>query len=194
MQMNRLRVPATAISAAIVAVLVSAAVAAQDGRPVRTFPQFAGTWVLDEAASTGRLLLAPRIPTSMTIEITPAEIIVTKQPRFHELDRNRNPPPERYQLDGTETPLVDGRTGVSLQISHRFTLVADMLALTVKTFRPGGGFTLVTDAYAVEGDALTLHRQLSSITAAGEILVMQEPTNNLRHTFVYRRVAGAAPE
>jgi hypothetical protein len=65
-----------------------------------------------------------------------------------------------------------------------------MLALSIKEPRPGGGsaFTLVTDAYAVDGDVLTMHRQLTSVTSAGQILVMQDPANNNRQTFVYRRV------
>jgi hypothetical protein len=68
--------------------------------------------------------------------------------------------------------------------------VADMLALTIKEARTGltSGFTLVTDAYAVDGDVLTVHRQLVSVAPGGTIHTMQEPTNNFRHTYVYRRV------
>ena len=43
--------------------MVAAAAQAQNERPVRTFPEFFGTWVLDESASTGALLITPRIPT-----------------------------------------------------------------------------------------------------------------------------------
>ena len=50
-----------------------------------------------------------------------------------------------------------------------------------------GPFTLVTDAYAVDGDVLTVHRQLASVNDAGQIYVMQDPANNVRHTYVYRR-------
>ena len=178
-----------ATAAAGLAVLAGTALlSAQAGRPVRTFPQFVGTWVLDEAASTGRLEIAPRIARSLTIATTPETITVAKRLRLHPLDRvTDSPPPEVYRLDGTETSARDERTGVALERRYRFTLVADMLALTIKETR-GGAFTLVTDAYSVEGDVLTLHRQLSSVTAEGRILVMQEPANNFRHTFVYRRV------
>ncbi|MNC88641.1 hypothetical protein D3C83_44780 [compost metagenome] len=69
-----------------------------------------------------------------------------------------------------------------------------MLALTIREASRAGGraFTQFTDALAVDGDTLTLHRQLTSMTDAGAILVMQEPANNLRHTFVYRRTTAAA--
>jgi hypothetical protein len=161
---------------------------------VRTFQQFVGSWALDEAASPGRLTIAPRIAATLVIETTRTEMIVTKRPRLAPADRaSATPPPEVYRLDGTETWLTDRRTGVVLDRSHRFTLVADMLALTIKEGGrlPGRAFTQVTDAYSVDGDVLTVHRQLTSITAAGEILVMQEPTNNSRHTFVYRRAPPA---
>ena len=61
-----------------------------------------------------------------------------------------------------------------------------MLALTTKNDRPGS-FTLQTEAYGVEGDVLTLHVQLVSVSPEGHVLLMQEPTNNFRHTFIYRR-------
>ncbi len=170
----------------------SAALAAQgEPRPVRTFQPFAGSWVLDEAASTGRLATTPRIASSMTIATTPGDITVSKRLRLGPRDRaSATPPPEIYRLDGTETQAVDERTGIGLDRFYRFALVADMLALSIKEPRPGGGsaFTLVTDAYAVDGDVLTMHRQLTSVTSAGQILVMQDPANNNRQTFVYRRV------
>src|SRR5262245_22362834 len=56
-------------------------------KPIRTFPQFAGTWALDEAASTGNLNMAPRVPLRMTIAITPTELTVTKQLRLLPNDR-----------------------------------------------------------------------------------------------------------
>ena len=174
-------------------VMLPSSSVAQTDRPMRTFPEFAGTWVLNEAASTGRLAIAPRIPLRMTIATTPETIVVTKRPRLAPADRaSATPPPEVYRLDGSETRLVDG--GVTLDISHRFTLVADMLALTVKQSREGwgNGYTAVTDAYAVSGDVLTLHRQLISVTAAGQIRVMQDSPNNFRHTYIYRRETQAA--
>jgi hypothetical protein len=181
----------TLLCAAVV-LLPSLSLAQADG-PARTFPEFVGAWVLDEAASTGRLGIAPRIPMRMTIGTTADAITVSKEPRLHASDRaSRTPAPEIYRLDGSETSRVDAGTGVTLDISHRFTLVADMLALTVTERRAGGGHTAVTDAYTVAGDVLTLHRQLTSVTASGQLRVMQDPANNLRHTFVYRREAARA--
>jgi hypothetical protein len=166
---------------------------AQAAGPSRTFPEFVGTWVLDEAASTGRLGIAPRIPVRLTFGTTSDAFTVTKEPRLHASDRVAGAPaPEIYRLDGSETARADERTGVTLDISHRFTLVADMLALTIKERGAGGGHTAVTDAYTVAGDVLTLHRQLTSVTASGQLRLMQDPVNNLRHTFVYRREAARA--
>src|SRR5687767_15292149 len=68
---------------------------AQAQRPPRTFPQFVGTWVLDEAASTGRLNITPRIPLTMTIATTPEYITVTKRLRLGPSDRtSASPTPE----------------------------------------------------------------------------------------------------
>jgi hypothetical protein len=159
-------------------------------RPVRLFEPFVGMWNLDEAASTGRLLMTPRVPLTLTIATTPTELTVTKRLRLHPDDRlSDTPPPEVYRLDGSETWIQDARTGVTLDRSLRFTLAADMLVLTARDAprRGGRAFTQVTDALAVDGDVLTLHRQLTSMTDAGAILVMQEPTNNFRHTFIYER-------
>jgi hypothetical protein len=167
------------ILGAIVCPALLQAAGQDDRRPIRTFAHFAGTWTLDAAASTGRLTLAPLV---ITLETTPAEIRVTKQqgPRYTQ----RFPPPEIYRMDGTEAVDDNARP----RAVRRFTLVADMLALTTKDNRPGGqAFTLQTEAYAVEGDVLTLHVQLVSVNASGHVLLMQEPTNNFRHTFVYRR-------
>lgn len=68
--------------------------------------------------------------------------------------------------------------------------MADALALTVKNAATDGrgNTTLVTDAYSVNGDVLTLHRQLSTILLpAGHIATMREPANNFRQTYIYRR-------
>ena len=167
-----------------------AAARAQDQRPVRLFPQFVGTWVLDEAASTGRLTAAPRVPVTLTISTTATELTLARRLRLQPADRiSETPPPEVYRLDGTETWTKDDRTGAVLDASLRFTLVADMLALTTRNAPRAGGraFTQVTDALELQGDVLLLHRQLTSMTDAGAILVMQEPTNNFKHTYVYRR-------
>jgi hypothetical protein len=157
---------------------------AQTGRPVRTFPEFTGTWVLDEAASTGPLVITPRIPSRMTISTTPSEITVAKRLRLDPRDRIADTPePEVYRFDGTETT-VNRR-------HFSFRLVADALVLTEKytSINGSGSFTLTTDAFSVTGDVLTVHRQLSSITPDGHILVMQVPGNNFRHTYIYRREA-----
>lgn len=162
---------------------------ATTARPVRLFPQFVGTWTLDEAASTGPMLMTPRVPVTLTIATTPTELTVTRRLRLAPQDRmSDSPPPEVYRLDGTETAIQDSRTGVALELTLRFTLVADMLALTSTEGSRGGiRFTRVTDALAVDGDVLTLHRQLTSMNPQGAIYVMQQPSNNFKHTFVYRR-------
>jgi hypothetical protein len=175
----------------LVGMLPAVASAQADG-PARTFPEFVGTWVLDETASTGRLGITPRIPLRMAIATTPLTITITKQLRLRPGDHAAaTPPPESYRIDGSETRLVDERTGASLDVTYRFTLVADMLAFTVREGN-GNGSTAVTDAYTVTGDVLTLHRQLTSVTRSGQIRVMQDPLNNSRHTYIYRRERQAA--
>ena len=171
--------------------VLAVAVRAQTQAPPRTFEPFRGTWLLDEAESTGRLNIAPRIPVEVTIATTPETVTVTKRLRLLPGDRaSATPPPEVFRLDGTETQQRDPSTGVLLDVTHRFSLVADMLALTIRQLRGGTdrGFTQVTDAYAVDRDVLTMYRQLSSVSAAGTIRTMAEPSNNYRHTYVYRRV------
>ena len=172
------------------ALLIARGVSAQVERPVRLFPQFVGTWVLDEAASTGQLLMTPRVPLTLTISTTATELTLARRLRLHPQDRiSDTPPAEAYRLDGTETWIKDTRSGATLDRSLRFTLVADMLALTTRDAPRQGGraFTQVTDALVVDGDVLTLHRQLTSMTDAGAIYVMQQESNNFKHTFVYRR-------
>ena len=165
----------------IFAIFMAAAPAvAQNERPVRTFPEFVGTWILDEAASTGPLVITPRIPSRMTITTTPSAITIAKRLRLDPRDKiSDTPAPEVYRFDGTETTV--GR------YHYSFRLVADALALTEKLTSNDGGFTLTTDAYSVTGDVLTVHRQLSSMTPDGHIRVMQVPANNFRHTYIYRR-------
>lgn len=161
---------------------VSSPVRAQADRPVRTFPEFVGTWVLDESASTGALLSTPRIGSRMTISTTPSAITIAKRLRLDPRDKiSDTPDPEVYRFDGAETTVGS--------YHYSFRLVADALALTEKRMRGGGGFTLTTDAYSVTGDVLTVHRQLSAVTPEGHILVMQVPANNVRHTYIYRREA-----
>ena len=166
---------------------------------VRTFPQFVGTWLLDRSASTGRI--TPGIPVTLTIATTFTEIIVTKvldlppeQPgREGKRLATNNPPPEVYRLNGA--PLL--RHQGAYEYSYTFMLVADMLALTEKTVHwvrrddplmsEREAFTMVTDAYAADGDILTVHRQHTSVNGSGQIRQMQTPAGNLRQTYVYRR-------
>lgn len=185
----------TTVCLAGLALLIGQGLSAQVERPVRLFPQFVGTWTLDEAASTGPLFMTPRVPQTLTIATTPTELTVTRRLRLHPQDRiSDTPPPEVYRLDGTETVHKDPRPAVTIEGILRFTLVADMLALTVTDSRRASGrsFTQFTDALAIDGDVLTLHRQLTSMTDAGAILVMQVPANNFKHTFVYRRAPAGA--
>ena len=172
---------------------LSAQIESAAERPVRLFPQFVGTWVLDEGASSGQLMMAPRVPLTLTISTSATELTVARRLRLHPNDRiSDTPPPEVYRLDGSETWIKDARTGVTISRSLRFTFVADMLALTIREAPPNGrrGFTQFTDALAVDGDVLTLYRQLTSMNDAGAIYVMQEPANNFKHTFIYRRAKG----
>ena len=177
---------------AVLTTLTTVARAQTEQKQARTFPEFVGTWVLDEATSTGQLLITPRIPLRMTISTTPTEISVTKRLRLDPRDRVSDSPPEEvYRLDGAETKGADVTMGAG-EAWRRFTLVADMLALTTKQIGRNRAFTMHTDALSVQGDVLTLHRQLSSINDSGQIWVMQHPPNNFKHTYVYRRGGAAA--
>lgn len=196
----------TSVILTVAALGMAAPALAQDARAFRTFPQFVGTWVLDEAASTGRLRMAPPPPRTVTIATTTTEISVTRtielppEPPGREGFRlsTETPPPEVYRFDGTEIV----RTRGTYEHAYTFTLVADALALTTKTrnwVRRGDpqmsereAFTSVTDAYSVAGDVLTLHRQLTSVDGEGRIYEMQEPANNFRHTYIYRRAPAGA--
>ena len=171
-------------------------------RPVRTFPQFVGTWTLDREATTGRTSGAT--PVSLTIATTATEITVTKvldlPPETPGREGKRlatnNPAPEVYLLNGAPTVLQRGQ----YEYSYTFMLVADMLALTEKTVNwvrrddklmsERDAFTMTTDAYSVDGDVLTVHRQLTSVNGSGQILEMSTPAGNFRFTYVYRRVRG----
>lgn len=164
-------------------------------RPVRTFPEFVGTWILDEAASRGRLTLTPRPARTLAIATTPTDISITKILRLiPNVDRpDIAPQTEVYKFDGSDAVRQEGL----YEHRYRFTLVADALALTIRTQnwqRAGdplmsqrNAFTAVTDAYSVDGDVLTVHRQLTSVSHDGAILEMSNPANGLRHTYVYRR-------
>jgi hypothetical protein len=94
-----------------------------------------------------------------------------------------------YRFDGTETTVVDPRLPRT-DSRYSFRLVADALALTVKSGTPGKEgppLSLVTDAYAVSDDVLIVQRQLTSVNASGQIATMREPLNNSRQTYIYLR-------
>lgn len=185
---------------------LAAPVLGQNERQVRTFPEFVGTWSLDRAASTGRITQGTAV--RLTIATTTTEITVTKvldlPPERPGREGKRlatnNPPPEVYRLNGTPTIRERGQ----YELSYTFLLVADALALTEKTHnwvRRGDplmsdrdAFTMVTDAYSVNGDVLMVHRQLTSVNGNGEIWVMQGPTGNFRQTYFYRRSPAPAAD
>ena len=156
--------------------------------PPRMFPQFAGTWILDEQASKGRIVIAPRIPKTLTITATPEALTLTEVLR---LDQRDNASPDQVRVvrfDGTPTVRWPG-SGV-YEYHDSFQLAADMLVIATKTIRIPEGektFDVFTDALSVDGDVLTLHRQLVHVDAPGTIATMREPTNNFKHTFIYRR-------
>ena len=65
--------------------------------PPRTFPQFNGTWVLDEAASSGRLTITPRIPRQLTISTSADAVTLSQVLRLNPSDdpaRDRPAPVE----------------------------------------------------------------------------------------------------
>ena len=174
------------LAAAVVPITARQAGAPQDRRPApRLFPEFQGTWMLDEQASTGRASATPG--ATVTFAITPIEITLTRTPKLPE--QESNPPRGNvpfvhvFRLDGTETstdtpyPYPRGR----------FQLVSDALVFTTLTVPRGNDYNTVTDAYSIEGDRLIARRQIVAIVAPGYIATMQEPTNNRFHYYVYRR-------
>ena len=184
------------------AMLGAAGPAAAQGGQFRTFPQFVGTWALDAAASTGRMRMAPPPAVTIAIATTSTDITVTSTldlpPETPGREGRRlatnTPPPVVYKLNGAPTL----RYGGQYEYSYTFMLVADALVLTEKTsnwVRRGDplmsnrdAFTMVTDALLVDGEVLTLHRQLTSVNGDGQIYVMTTPEMNLRQTYIYRRV------
>jgi hypothetical protein len=150
-----------------------------EGRPPRQFPEFVGTWTLDQSAGVGHIAGLP-VARTVTIAITPTEISVIKDARTAEV----------YRIDGAESAATDLRTGAVLDRRYSFTLVAGALALTSKRTRERDGlaFTnIITDAYAVSGEVLIVERQLSVLVQPpGNLATLEDPNNN-RQTLVYRR-------
>ena len=145
--------------------------------PVRTprqFEELRGTWTLNEAAGKGHIAGLP-IAHTLVISTTPFQISVTKNASE----------PEIYQFDGADIAVKDARTGATLDIRRRFALVAGMVALTSQRRR--GDFTnIITDAYAADGDVLTVERQLSVLAKSGNLVTLSDEKNS-RQTLVYRR-------
>lgn len=154
----------------------------------RTFPRFAGTWVLDEQASTGTITMAPRIPRTLTITATPETLTLTERLRLRPGDNISELQVRTVRFDGT--PAVRDRDSRVYQYQDTFLLVADMLVVSTRSTRENQGmFDLATDAFAVDGDVLTLYRQLSHVDPPGRIATMGFEPNNFKHTFIYRRAA-----
>ena len=154
----------------------------------RTFPQFAGIWVLDELASTGSLTMAPRIPRTLTITATPEVLTLTERLRLRPGDNINELQVRAVRFDGT--PAVRDRDSNAYEYQDTFLLVADMLVVSTKSTRrrDSSVFDLATDAFSVDGDVLTLHRQLSHVDPPGHIATMGFVPNNFKHTYIYRRL------
>ena len=67
---------------ACVAVALLPTMAWAQAEDVRTFPAFVGTWVLDEAARTGRMRMAPPPAQTLTLATTSTEVTVTRTLNF----------------------------------------------------------------------------------------------------------------
>jgi hypothetical protein len=169
-------------------------VAAQpETMPARTFQELAGHWVLDEAATRGNI---PGLPPAgaLVIETTPTHLTVsrTRLRPVYEIDGTRRERPiDVFRLDGTETTLDSGQRG-------RFVLAAGAVVLiTVRTTEQGyARSNIVTDAYSVVKDVLTVDRHLSVVVQPlnssgrqpGHVVEFRQPAAD-RMTSTYRRAA-----
>jgi hypothetical protein len=125
---------ASLLFAALLALPASAP--AQDQvRPPMLFPEFVGTWVLDERASSRTA------EPVLVIDITPAGIRAGGNPLSL----------LKYSFDGKEIDMGGGWT-------LRFTLVGKALVLT-RAHTRGVSTNTITDAISVSGDVLTVDRQ-----------------------------------
>jgi hypothetical protein len=162
------------------AMLAAALLAQAEIAPAREFKEFRGTWVRDDTAGQGRIGGLP-VAQTLTIATTATELALTK-----------DGDDDVYRLDGQDSILGD--------TVKRVTLVAGALAVTTRRTRHSRGYAftnIVTDAYSVSGDALTIDRQLSvavqpdpdqsGIEKLGHLVELSEPANN-RQTIVYRRM------
>jgi hypothetical protein len=110
--MNRQR---AAICVALALAVLPAVPAAQQtaaDRPARIFPEFVGTWVLDERAGTAVPAGAER---TIVITTTPTEITLLKTPAPWG--------PEVYRVDGTETNVKVGQASPSSETGGRVRMV-----------------------------------------------------------------------
>jgi hypothetical protein len=159
---------------------------AVSGQQPRVFPEYRGTWTLDESAGAGRIAGLP-VARTLVIMTTPTEITVAKDSGL----------PEVYRFDGTESKSRDPRTGVPLEHRYSFLLVADMLALTSRLTRQETGrpalTEILTDAYRALGDTLTVQRQLSQLVEPPGSLATFAVSTNYRQTLVYRRRSDVIP-
>jgi hypothetical protein len=151
-----------------------------ENRPPRLFPAFAGTWTLDQSGGSGHIAGLP-VARSLVIATSPTGVSVIKDLQ----------PAEEYRWDGKTPARSDGQ-GV---LHSGIVLVAETLALTTTHTREARGhaFTnIITDAYRVSGDVLTIERQLSVLVEPpGSLATLEEPANN-RQTLVYRRAPASA--
>src|SRR5262245_48179297 len=156
--------------------LPAAASAQAQVRPPMLFPEFVGTWVIDEGASS-------RIPGDpaeriLVIDITPDGIRAGGNPISL----------LKYSFDGKD---IDMGNGWKL----RFTLVGKALALT-RAHTRGSSTSIITDAISVSGDVLTVDRQqyivVSPVTGPAYISTPEGGSLDvLRKTFVYHRTTPA---
>jgi hypothetical protein len=174
---------------AAVALLGGSFTSAQDSYEPRQFSDFRGTWALDEKAteglrqSTGRTgqatpydALGFPVARKLVVATTSTEISVTKDSGLAEV----------YRFDGSETQVRDPRTNAPLRPTYRFTLVAGLLALTVKT--PKDRTTeIITDAYSMpEWSVLKVERQLNIVAPEGFLLTLSR-LRPFPQAMLYRR-------
>ena len=185
------RVASTAVALGFVAVAV---VAAQDSDRPREFPEFRGTWLLDEQATEGLRAVVSRVGESILYDPTgmPAArtLVIATTPTDISVTKDGTVPPEVYRLDGSESQVRDPRTGAPLEARYRFTLVGDALALTASLpGAPGAPTRIMTDAYALrEWEVLVVQRTLSYAAEEGHLRTLAGQ-RNYPQTLIYRRQA-----
>jgi hypothetical protein len=135
--------------------------------------------VLDPAAPNSHIRANAPVPHTLNIVTSPTDVVVMKDSAAGTV----------FRFDNAQQELP---TGAVASFSYLFTLVGDMLALTEtrSSTRDGRRSTnIATEAYEVNGDVLTVERQLSVLVEPPGHLVAFEDPGNYRQTFVYRKVA-----